>query len=269
MKVIKTNIKAETVEINPREAEALRNTFQDNRRTYNDNIRKYAKQMKDGKWRLNGEPIIVDDQGCCVNGYHRLSACIEAGVPFRTLLVTGVPHETWTTVDTGKVRSAGDVFQIDGIKNGIAKATLVAKFSALVQGLNGIADTGSLHRLRSSSITREDLLKLYREHEEDFDKVISLIGKYSATLKGIITPSMLGGIIAYLYIQKGYKFSKLEGFVDRLATSGLSIYATGRVKLKSCRGFDKQKAICDIWNKFKTNKEKVRICITYVSGTFE
>ena len=28
MKVIKTNIKAETVEINPREAEALRNTFQ-------------------------------------------------------------------------------------------------------------------------------------------------------------------------------------------------------------------------------------------------
>lgn len=189
MKVIKTNIKAETVEINPREA--LRNTFQDNRRTYNDNIRKYAKQMKDGKWRLNGEPIIVDDQGCCVNGYHRLSACIEAGVPFRTLLVTG------------------DVFQIDGIKNGIAKATLVAKFSALVQGLNGIADTGSLHRLRSSSITREDLLKLYREHEEDFDKVISLIGKYSATLKGIITPSMLGGIIAYLYIQKGYKFSKL------------------------------------------------------------
>lgn len=225
MKVIKTNIKAETVEINPREAEALRNTFQDNRRTYNDNIRKYAKQMKDGKWRLNGEPIIVDDQGCCVNGYHRLSACIEAGVPFRTLLVTGVPHETWTTVDTGKVRS--------------------------------------------SSITREDLLKLYREHEEDFDKVISLIGKYSATLKGIITPSMLGGIIAYLYIQKGYKFSKLEEFVDRLATSGLSIYATGRVKLKSCRGFDKQKAICDIWNKFKTNKEKVRICITYVSGTFE
>ena len=44
-----------------------------------------------------------------MNGYHRLSACIEAGVPFRTLLVTGVPHETWTTVDTGKVRSAGDV----------------------------------------------------------------------------------------------------------------------------------------------------------------
>lgn len=29
----------------------------------------------------------------------------------------------------------GDVFQIDGIKNGIAKATLVAKFSALVQVL--------------------------------------------------------------------------------------------------------------------------------------
>lgn len=45
MKVIKTNIKAETVEINPREA--LRNTFQDNRRTYNDNIR-----QTDERWEV-------------------------------------------------------------------------------------------------------------------------------------------------------------------------------------------------------------------------
>lgn len=56
---------------------------------------------------------------------HRLSACIEAGVPFRTLLVTGVPHETWTTVDTGKVRSAGDVFQIDGIAKYFSCSALV------------------------------------------------------------------------------------------------------------------------------------------------
>lgn len=75
MKVIKTNIKAETVEINPREAEALRNTFQDNRRTYNDNIRKYAKQMKDGKWKARTTKTIF----LLLAGYLGLQ-CIRASL---------------------------------------------------------------------------------------------------------------------------------------------------------------------------------------------
>lgn len=46
---------------------------------------------------------------------HRLAACIQAGVPFQTVLIEGVKHETWTTIDTGKTRSAGDVFGIMGL----------------------------------------------------------------------------------------------------------------------------------------------------------
>lgn len=85
--------------------------------------------------------IIINDKGLTDNGYHRLAACIQAGVPFQTVLIEGVKHETWTTIDTGKTRSAGDVFGIMGITNPTQKASIVAKYYALTKGLKGIEPT--------------------------------------------------------------------------------------------------------------------------------
>lgn len=56
-----------------------------NRPISRDNINKYAIQMSEGKWHLNGEAIIINDKGLTDNGYHRLAACIQAGVPFQTV----------------------------------------------------------------------------------------------------------------------------------------------------------------------------------------
>lgn len=82
---------------------------------------------------MNGEAIIINDKGLTDNCYHRLAACIQAGVPFQTVLIEGVKHETWTTIDTGKTRSAGDVFGIMGITNPTQKASIVAKYYALTK----------------------------------------------------------------------------------------------------------------------------------------
>ena len=65
---------------------------------------------------------------------------MHTGVPFQTVLIEGVKHETWTTIDTGKTRSAGDVFGIMGITNPTQKASIVAKYYALTKGLKGLAD---------------------------------------------------------------------------------------------------------------------------------
>lgn len=126
------------------------------------------------KWHLNGEAIIINDKGLTDNGYHRLAACIQAGVPFQTVLIEGVKHETWTTIDTGKTRSAGDVFGIMGITNPTQKASIVAKYYALTKGLKGLADAGALHRLRGTGLTRQDLLNMYRKYETTFDEVTGL-----------------------------------------------------------------------------------------------
>lgn len=151
MKTLKSSLKFSVVEITPKDAEVLLSKYLHNRPISRDNINKYAIQMSEGKWHLNGEAIIINDKGLTDNGYHRLAACIQAGVPFQTVLI-----------DTGKTRSAGDVFGIMGITNPTQKASIVAKYYALTKGLKGLADAGALHRLRG---TRQDLLNMYRKHE--------------------------------------------------------------------------------------------------------
>lgn len=173
--------------------------------------------MSEGKWHLNGEAIIINDKGLTDNGYHRLAACIQAGVPFQTVLIEGVKHETWTTIDTGKTRSAGDVFGIMGITNPTQKASIVAKYYALTKGLKGLADAGALHRLRG---TRQDLLNMYRKHETTFDEVTGLALKYT---KGLLHASMIGGVTAYLVLDKKHKLDTLDDFWNKVSTSTLPL----------------------------------------------
>lgn len=196
-----------------------------------DNINKYAIQMSEGKWHLNGEAIIINDKGLTDNGYHRLAACIQAG----------------------------DVFGIMGITNPTQKASIVAKYYALTKGLKGLADAGALHRLRG---TRQDLLNMYRKHETTFDEVTGLALKYKKYTKGLLHASMIGGVTAYLVLDKKHKLDTLDDFWNKVSTSTLPLYTSGRNRLLSVRGQDKQKVVTDLWNKYISSKENIRVNIT-------
>ena len=79
---------------------------------------KYAKGlaaiMQNGGWDLNGESIIIDVNGNIVNGQHRTWAIIYSGVTIKSLVVKGVPHECFSTMDSGMKRSIPDVLEIAG-----------------------------------------------------------------------------------------------------------------------------------------------------------
>lgn len=262
MKTLKSSLKFSVVEITPKDAEVLLSKYLHNRPISRDNINKYAIQMSEGKWHLNGEAIIINDKGLTDNGYHRLAACIQAGVPFQTVLIEGVKHETWTTIDTGKTRSAGDVFGIMGITSPTQKASIVAKYYALTKGLKGLADAGALHRLRGTGLTRQDLLNMYRKYETTFDEVTGLALKYKKYTKGLLHASMIGGVTAYLVLDKKHKLDTLDDFWNKVSTSTLPLYTSGRNRLLSVRGQDKQKVVTDLWNKYISSKENIRVNIT-------
>nr|UVX73952.1 MAG: ParB-like nuclease domain [Bacteriophage sp.] len=262
MKTLKSSLKFSVVEITPKDAEVLLQKYLHNRPISGDNITKYSIQMSEGKWGLNGQAIIIDDEGCTCDGWHRLEACIRSGKPFQTVLIEGVKHETWTTIDTGKTRSAGDVFGIEGITNPTQKAAIVAKYYALTKGLKGLADSGSLHRLRGTGLTRQDLLDLYKKHETAFDEVTGLALKYKKYTKGLLHASMIGGITAYLVLDRKYELDTLDDFWNKVSTSTLPLYTSGRNRLLSVRGQDKQKTVTDMWNKYISSKENIRVNIT-------
>ena len=44
-------------------------------------INAYAESMREGRWILNGMPLILSRAGVLLDGVQRLRACIKAGVP--------------------------------------------------------------------------------------------------------------------------------------------------------------------------------------------
>ena len=57
-------------------------------------VKRYAEDMKNGKWEMNGEPIVFDEDGVLKNGQHRLAAIVMADIPVKILVVRGVSRDT-------------------------------------------------------------------------------------------------------------------------------------------------------------------------------
>ena len=99
--------------ITPKQAAAWLEGHTHNRSLSHSKAMGYAKDMKDGKWDLNGEAIIFDWNGMLQDGQHRLWACIESDTAFKSLITTGIDPATFATIDTGKGRSASDLLSIE------------------------------------------------------------------------------------------------------------------------------------------------------------
>lgn len=75
------------------------------------------KQVEHGRFAYNGETIVIGDDRQVMNGQHRLTACVMAGLSIEVLMVFGVPSEHFVTIDQGSRRNAADVLTIEGHKN--------------------------------------------------------------------------------------------------------------------------------------------------------
>lgn len=80
-------------------------------------VQRIAKQIKDGKWRFNGDTIKIADTNDVLDGQHRLWAIIEARKPVETVVVRGIQREAFSTIDTvRRLRSGGDVLALSGVQ---------------------------------------------------------------------------------------------------------------------------------------------------------
>jgi hypothetical protein len=80
-------------------------------------VRRYAEDMANGNWELSGAPVVFDEHGALIDGQHRMLACIQADVPFTTVVVRGVAEQAKDVLDTGKSRTLGDLLRWREEKN--------------------------------------------------------------------------------------------------------------------------------------------------------
>lgn len=89
-------------------------------------VSKYAWELRNDDWTLNGQSIVLADDGTLLDGQHRLTACVEAGIPFHAVVVKGVDKAVFDTIDTGMARSAADVLTAEGFSPREARALAAA-----------------------------------------------------------------------------------------------------------------------------------------------
>ncbi len=162
------------VTMTPEWAAKLLETNTKNRRISKNTVEAMARDMSQGRWRLNGDAIRIDRDGNLLDGQHRLTACVAAGVPFETLLMTGLDQEDQLTIDRGRPRGVGDnlamVYDIQGgrhvaatVRNLVIFALqdlgplpTVAEYKAIIDAHPGVKE--SAHIALNSQPARPALL---------------------------------------------------------------------------------------------------------------
>lgn len=96
-------------------------------------VESLANEMKNGRWKLNGDTICINDLRL-IDGQHRLAAVVLSGVTIQGLVIYGVSDDVFDTKDVGKRRSAGDTLGVLGEKNANRLAAALALVDKYMTG---------------------------------------------------------------------------------------------------------------------------------------
>lgn len=88
---------------------------QETNRNINDRrVSDYVLRMARGEWKI-GQPIIFDENGCLIDGQHRLKAIIKHGKPIEFAVIKGVPSDSKSVIDIGQRRTTTQIAKLCGI----------------------------------------------------------------------------------------------------------------------------------------------------------
>ena len=144
-----------------------------------------SRRILEGEWQCSPQGIALDKDNNVVDGQHRLLAIVKSdrSVPIRVTYNT--PPETFTILDCGKKRTAGDVLYIQGVdKYSASTAAAIKNYVRYQLHPNRIwssRDTDvSPKEISRSYEEKKDLIELYQPIVMASYKVSNLFNKTSA-----------------------------------------------------------------------------------------
>jgi len=156
-------------EIDPGTAQRLLDEQPPNRPLREAKAKRFSVPMATGKWKQNGEPIILDEKDRLLDGQGRCRGGVLAGKPFVTYVVHGIPRSMFPSLDIGQVRGGADTISCS--VNGSSNVVLAASIARLAVACEKGSPTGK-------TVSNEEVLAFYRKNSERINRVISDLGKY-------------------------------------------------------------------------------------------
>lgn len=171
-------------------------------------VAELGRDMLAGRWRgHNGEAIRFDSQGRLVDGQHRLWACVNADVPFISLVVEGIDPEDYDTIGIGRKKSFVDFMREE--KNRTLLSSVVRLVFVWESGRLSM-EMGSRSSTTASIKEMQETLVASPDIREAVNHVASRFGG----LRGLVSQSYVS-LVYYAAIRTGSK-EKAESFLTTL-----------------------------------------------------
>lgn len=245
--------------ITPAKAVEYLETSLGNRPISKVSVRSYADSMKQGKWLLNGVPIIFDNEGHVIDGHHRLNAIVQAGIPVQTLVCRGVQPEAFTTIDQGRSKNLGQLLAMQQVDNYNAVAAIVNGNKSLILSGRILGNNGA----KNKGMTNADFYDEYKRNEAEYQEAAYFALELYRQAR-ILKASWIGSMFYYLSHTGGYKKEYVSEFFKAacgLETSGIN--AADELRNFIIRNDRKEKRlednylfaiVCKAWNAYVSDK---------------
>ena len=172
VKRVKTSLKHIEIYIDPRLAREMLefsqrgavNKNNKNRKLNRTKVNKYAEAMKNSKWCLTGEPVIISADGEILNGHHRLQASLEANVGFIATITYGVTDDlSFAHIDVGNMRSRAQVLEMAGVK---VSAQVLSRVAMLAKAFDMTKNPFDFRGTQGTSFQPAEILDYVEDHKE-------------------------------------------------------------------------------------------------------
>lgn len=226
-------------------------------------VHELAASIKDGRWVINGESIVFDEDGFLIDGQHRLSAVVESGIPIRSVVVRDVSRDSFKTIDSGHRRTGADRLSFIGVPNATAHSCGIRGYlSSKKKGIIHIKEA-NYGTMGTKTVSDYEILEFYNNHNDLCDRVFSLINSLSHKFN-LLSPSELYSMCLFLIIDKGHSEQKVFSFFSQV-TTGRNVenetiltlrdkLIAHKTKLTTMSKDEKRNAIIKTWNAYVTGK---------------
>ena len=201
-----------TERITPEKAKEYLSKNVNNRPLSRDTVNNYAELMKKGKWVLNAQTISFTADGYLIDGQHRLTACVQANIPFTTSVVRGVERSTFSSIDCGRNRRLGQLIGMQGVKHYNIVAGTFNFAQALIS--NGKIETHNAKR-KGVGYTNVEKMELFEQDKEGYIKAANIACSLTGKSR-LLEHSLVGGTIYFLERYCGYNLDFICKFFDGL-----------------------------------------------------